>query len=86
MPRPIRFKSKPSWRESANEYAGRPILVALEPGAVLVRLKKKCAVYRIPIDYVFRVGAALEARRLQAERKEARKSRGKDRSEKNSRA
>lgn len=77
MPRPIQFKVRPSWKESANHFSGRVILVALEPGAVLVRLKKKRAVYRVPIDHVFRIGAALEARRVVQERKEARKMRRK---------
>lgn len=74
---PIRFKARPNWRESSHCYTGRAVLVALEPCAVLVRLKGKRAIYRVPIDHVFRIGATLEARRIMAEKKEARRARRK---------
>lgn len=70
---PIRFKARPTWRESSHCYTGRAVLVALEPCAVLVRLKGKRAIYRVPIDHVFRIGATLEARRIMAEKKAKKK-------------
>lgn len=69
----IKYKVRPTWKESANHYQGRPIAIALEPGAVLVRLKRKRAVYRVPIDHVYRIGAMLEARRITMERKAKKK-------------
>lgn len=69
----IKFRPRPLWRESAHCYTGRAVLVALEPCAVLVRLKGKRAVYRVPIEHVFRAGAVLEARRILAEKKAKKK-------------
>lgn len=71
--RQILFKTRPIWRESAHMYTGRVVLVALEPCAVLVRLKGKHAVYRVPFESVFRIGATLEARRIMAEKKAKKK-------------
>lgn len=73
----IRYRVKPLWKESSNHFTGRVVLVALEPGAVLVRLKGKRMTYRIPIDYIFEIGALLEARRYKAEKEAARKARRK---------
>ena len=69
----IRFKARPSWRESAHLYQGRVLLVALEPCAVLVRQKGRRAVYRVPIESIFKTGAVLEARRIMFEKKQAKK-------------
>lgn len=75
--RAIQFKAKPVWRESAHTYTGRAVLVALEPCAVLVRLKGLQAVYQVPVENVFKTGALLEARRIMIEKKQARKARRK---------
>lgn len=73
----IKFRARPAWRESEHTYTGRAVLVALEPCAVLVRLKGKRAVYRVPFEQVFRAGAMLEARRIMAEKRAAKKARRK---------
>lgn len=73
----IKFRARPLWRESAHTYTGRAVLVALEPCAVLVRLKGCRAVYRVPVENVFKTGALLEARRIMIEKKQARKARRK---------
>lgn len=63
----IKFRPRPLWKETSNHYRGNVIVIALEPGAVLLRLKRKRTTYRVPVDLIFQTGAALEARRLRAE-------------------
>lgn len=73
----IQFKPKPVWRETEHTRQGREILLALEPCAVLLRLKGTRTTYRVPVETLYTLGATLEARRIMAEKKQAKKERTK---------
>ena len=73
----IKFRPKPIWRETEHVKQGREILLALEPCAVLVRLKGTRTTYRVPVETLYTLGATLEARRIMAEKKQAKKERTK---------
>jgi len=75
---PLRFNPTPRWRKSqaASRERGktRPIVVAMEPASLLLRLKGTRAVLRLPIGTAYQMAAQLEANRLKRVRAEARKA------------
>lgn len=75
----ITYSAAPRWRETevVTRDAGRtrPLIVALEPTALLVRLKGTRMTLRMPYSTAFSQAAAMEARRRAAEKKINRKLR-----------
>lgn len=69
----LKFRAVPLWRESAHIFQRRALCVALEPCAVLVRLKGTRTVYTVPIESVLMLGARLEVARRKAEKLAKRK-------------
>jgi hypothetical protein len=70
---PIRFKARARYRESAEIACGRAVCLALEPSAVLVRLKGMRTAYRVPVRELYVLGAKLEARRIMFEKQSRKK-------------
>jgi len=75
---PIRYKARPTYRVSEvvsrDGRKAREILVALEPAAILLRLKGCRTTLRLPLSVAFLKAAQLEADRVRAEKKTNRKT------------
>ena len=67
----VKFREKPLWKESSYYYANRDrvLLVALEPQALVLRLKGTRTTLRMPYSAAYATAAMLEAQRLRAEKK-----------------
>lgn len=70
---PIKYHDRPRWRESQHLAQGRAVCVALEPTAVLIRLKGLRTVLRLPLGLAYVQASRLEAQRIVTERAERRK-------------
>jgi len=59
---------KPIWRESEREYAGRAIVVGLEPLSICFRLAGCRQVVRLPIGLAYERACQLEANHVKPKR------------------
>lgn len=65
--------------ETSARYRGRELMIVLEPHDILLREKGRRQAFAVPIVAVYELGmrlAAIEARRMKAERKKARSAKG----------
>lgn len=78
---PIRFRMKPTWHQTGTIDSGtnRPYVVAETPANLLIRLKGKRQVLRLPWTLCYLKAAWVEAARIKMDKVNARKAKQKDR-------
>ena len=77
---PIRYSNPPRWRQSEvliRDRGTRLLTVALEPSALLLRLKGTRQVLRYPLSLAYDRAAWLETDRLRRERQASRQAKRK---------
>lgn len=76
----IRYHAPPRWRESEVVYRdggrARTVTVALEPAALLLRLKGTRRALRLPLSAAYLQAAMIEARAVRAAKALKRKAKG----------
>ena len=73
------YHSAPRWRETEvviRDRRVRPLVVAAQPSALMLRLKGTRGTLSIPYSPAYQLAARLEADRIRAEKKAARKKKG----------
>lgn len=71
----IKYKIKPTWRETGMDYDGRPMLIAQTPSNILLRLKGTRQVLELPYSIAYLRAAQITCNLLQLERARNRKAR-----------